>query len=98
MQLCFSKYVIQANSNFQRAKNYMHMYEHYFVFLHPPINIYSATKPQNPIIMQLRRGHKVLNAQDIHSLVLWSSQPHNLLSISTFYSGLVSWVISAIKN
>lgn len=48
-----------------------------------PINTCSAMKSQIPIIMPLYRGHTALNAQDTHSLVLWSSQPHNLLASST---------------
>lgn len=63
-----------------------------------PIHTCSAMKPQNPIIMQLYRGHTALNAQETHSLVLWSSQPHNHLAISIFLTRDWPYELTALEK
>lgn len=84
---------MQANCSFQRARNYMHMS---LSKEFPTLNTHSATKPQNLPVCNYT-GHKALNAQDIHSLVLWSPNP-TIICPSVLFTGVWPHELSALEK
>lgn len=62
----------------------------------PTLNTHSATKPQNLPVCNYT-GHKALNAQDIHSLVLWSPNP-TIICPSVLFTGVWPHELSALEK